>query len=107
MRAGVTDRLIPLVKKATKQLDKQLEAKRTQFFAFEGKVVDERECEDNTAVQGAIQKAYELADVLRPRTDPTGGARPVVIQIQWPSWASPPKDVTPPPAIEAEATVVG
>lgn len=83
-----------MVKKAVEVLEGELEAKETKFFAFEGMVRDEREVDNHTARQGAIQKTFELADVLRPRSDVTAGARSVIVNIEWPSWAPTPPAVT-------------
>ena len=89
-QAGVEAQLVPLVKKAVGRLNEELDAETTKFFAFEGEIIDERQLVDHTARQGAIQKTFELADVLRPRSDATGGARPVIVNVQWPNWCPPP-----------------
>jgi len=99
-QAGVTEHLVPLVKKAVMRLDEELDAQTTKYFAHEGEVIDERNVVDHTARQGAIDKTFVLADLLRPRADaPGGGGRPVTINLIWPGWSSPP-----PAAIDVEST---
>jgi hypothetical protein len=99
-QAGVTDKLVPLVKKAVARLEEELDAKTTKFFAHEGEVVEERSVIDHTARQGAIDKTFVLADVLRPRSDQNNGPGNVTVNLIWPGWSSPP------PAIDVKAEVV-
>jgi len=64
IRRAIFVRLAPppdLLQKAFERLDEQLDAKKSEFFTFQGRVTDERLVEDNMARQGAIDKVMKVA----------------------------------------------
>lgn len=102
VRAGVTpDVMGGLLKKAVAELDHQLEAVETKFFAHEGEVQDEREVEDNAARLAAIRETFALTDAVRGKQE-GGGTAPQKLVLVFPVWAQKP----PQPAIDVTAEVV-
>lgn len=77
------------MKKAVDVLEQSLDATETKYFQHEGVVKDERSVPAHGPRLTAVEQTFELADVLRPRSDHSAGARPVVVNINLPDWARP------------------
>jgi hypothetical protein len=89
--AGLTpEEVADMVRAALKKLLAKMEAKKTQFFSFEGLVREERTAPDHDAQLKAVRELRQLLEMLAPKIPESQPTVPVQINVVVPWSAQPP-----------------